>query len=251
MKKTILTMVGVLMSILALAQAVSLRAYCPDQQGQDGATCASYAPVYTALSTQYNALHHYRSGDPQFTVFSYGFVASKIKAGKNLLVRLFTRCGWNVQADLALDVLKETGTVFQDQFPYTCSCSKQQKVQAVTPTFKIKDYQLLGDTTTAPERHLAAIKDALNHQCPVIISLLQTDFFHKNQATDVVFPSNYQREEADANHVICIVGYDDNRRGGSFLVKNNYVDWAGDQGYAYVRYDDLFKLIRYSYRMAI
>jgi len=236
----------------AHAQAVSLRDYCPDKLRQEGGTCASYAPVYTALSTQYNAAHNYKLPDTNFTAFSYGFVASKIKAGKNILIRLFTKCGWGVQANLALDVLKETGTVRQEQFPYPCSCARQKKVQASIPRFKIKGYQQLGDVHTPYDSHLNAIKEALNAKCPVIIPIYQTVFFRQNKTKDAVFPADYEKEVSEgANHVVCILGYDDARNGGSFLVKNNYLDWGNDHGFAYVRYDDLFKLIRFSYRMVI
>lgn len=233
------------------AQTVTLRPHCPDKEGQWRATCASYAPVYTALSTQYNAAKGYRQSDPDFRIFSYGFVASKMKANKPFFQRLFNRCGKHVTADMALQVLQQTGTVTQQQFPHNCDCAKQKQAQRNQPLFRIASFKEIGDINTPSATHISAIKSSLDQKVPVVTAILQTGFFISNREKLVQFPEGYTMENASANHVVCIVGYDDQLEGGAFLVKNNYTNWGNDQGFAWVKYADMLKLIRHSFNMTL
>ncbi|MEZ5015920.1 MAG: C1 family peptidase [Flavipsychrobacter sp.] len=224
---------------------VSLKEYCPDDQSQYRATCASYAPTYTAFSIAYNKQNGYNKAHENFTVFSEGFVASKIKSDKPFTGRIFNKCGKNVIAQDALNVLKDHGTVLKKDFREGCACSKQKKLLASnTKRYKIKDWKEI--TSSDETTHIDNITQSLDNGSPVIITILQEPFFLDNKAREVTFPQGHEKKEAAANHVITIVGYDSAINGGSFLVKNNYTTW-GDHGYAYVQYKDLLKIIRGSF----
>lgn len=234
-----------------IAQSVSLEAYCPKKNGQYLSTCFAYAPVYTALSI----MHNVRAGaddesKANFKVLSDGFVASKVKQEKGFFGRMFNKCGRYATVDLALGVLLKTGTVLKSDFPDGCATGEISKHIESAKTYRIKDTVLLGDEKIASVKHIEAIKSSLRDRSPVIIALFQEDFFHNNTKYELNFPDNYAGHTQNANHVICIVGFDEERMGGAFLVKNNYPNW-GKHGFAYVRYEDMMKLIRYSYRMVI
>jgi C1A family cysteine protease len=249
MKHTVITALLLIAASAANAQ-VSLREYCPNKQFQYKATCASYAPAYIALSTQYNAKDGYKVGDANFHVFSDGFVASKMKAQKSGANRVFNKCGKYVTSETAMNTLKNTGTTTEKVFPHDCDCAKMNKAERSAQLTKIKDWKELGDNTTPAATHIQAIKSSLDNKAPVIISILQVEAFRNATTIDHAFPAYTQEDGKSANHVVTILGYDDNRNGGSFLVRNNYSNW-GDKGFAYIPYTDMLKIIKSSYRMTI
>jgi len=231
---------------------ISLKTFCPTKQEQEGALCFAYATTYTALSIEYN-IREDKTDENQknFNAFSYGFVASKVKKNKPFFGRLFNRCGRNATAKLALEVLQNSGTVpFQD-FQEKCDCSKTDRVADSAKRYKISKFNTIGNITIADSLHIQKIKHELSNKKPVITTILQESFFYKsNGVKDVTFPGSYTNSEKFANHVVCIVGYDDNHNGGSFIVKNNYKAW-GINGFAYIKYEDFIKLIRTSYTIDI
>jgi hypothetical protein len=238
--------------IFAQNDSVSLKEYCPTKLGQKGALCFAYAPVYTALSIAHNVADNQTDEAlPTFHVFSYGFVASKVKKDKSFFGRLFNRCGRNATVDLAFGVLLQTGTVPFNTFPQKCDCGKVNDLLQASQLYKIKDTTILGDETTKSAIHIQRIKAALKQKQPVVTAIVQETFFYNNKGNySITFPANYQQNSASANHVVCIVGFNDTVNGGSFLVKNNYTSW-GLNGFSYVRYTDLVKLIRSSYAFKI
>ncbi|RAJ77493.1 papain like protease [Chitinophaga dinghuensis] len=235
----------------SFAQSSSLREYCPFELAQVNATCASYATVYSALSTQYNAANGFHASDSGFTAFSYGYIASRMKADKRGLRRIFNRCGLNVGADIALETLKKYGTFRMKEFPYICACTKLPGVESNYPSFKINNFTCLGTDSSIAVEHIEKIKGAIDQKLPVVAAIYQTPFFHANRVADAVFPEHYEKVETKANHVVCILGYDEHRNGGSFLIKNNYADWGGDHGFGYVKYSDMLKLIRATYVISL
>ena len=233
--------------ISAQVSSISLEKYCPNDEGQKGAICFAYATTYSALSIEHNVKNNKVKGSDEFKTFSYGFVASKVKKNKSFWGRMFNRCGRNATAKLALDVLKENGTVIYKQFPEKCKCKKTDRLLDEAGEFKIQSYEVVGNTEVDDAVHIESIKSRLKNKKPVITTIYQVGFFRSaNEQEDILFPDGYQKKPNNANHVVCIVGFDDNRNGGSFLVKNNYKAWGKD-GFAYVKYEDYLKLVRTSY----
>ena len=48
-------------------------------------------------------------------------------------------------------------------------------------------------------------------------------------------------------HAMCVVGYDDNRYGGSFEVMNSWGNKYGDNGFVWIKYADFAKLVYEAY----
>lgn len=231
---------------------ISLKKYCPTTQGQEGAICFAYATTYTALSIEHN-IRENKTDEAlnDFNAFSFGFVASKVKKNKPFFGRLFNKCGRNATAKLALEVLQSSGTVPFKEFKEKCDCSKIDKVADLASKYKIKTFNTIGNTSISDSLHIKKIKYELTNRKPVITTILQESFFYNNNdINEVVFPNSYEKSEKYANHVVCIVGFDDNHNGGSFIIKNNYKLW-GKNGFAFVKYEDFIKLIRTSYTIEI
>ena len=99
--------------------------------------------------------------------------------------------------------------------------------------------------------HIANIKLSLSNKKPVITTIYQEGFFYNsNGEANITFREGYQKRLINANHVVCIVGFNDKHNGGSFIVKNNYKSW-GEDGFSFVKYEDFVKLIRTSYIIEI
>jgi len=234
--------------IFAQIDSISLKQYCPTKLGQEGALCFAYAPVYTALSIAHNVTNNQTDETSNaFKVFSYGFVASKVKKDKSIFGQAFNRCGRNATVDLAFGVLLQNGTVLFNEFPENCDCKKIDKKLNDAKQYIIKDTVIIGDETTEVKSHIEKIKNALKLKKPVVIAIFQETFFYNCKNSKVLeFPLDYKQHLKSANHVVCIVGYNDKINDGSFLVKNNYTSW-GQNGFSYVKYADLIKVIRGSY----
>lgn len=231
---------------------ITLKDFCPKAEGQEGAICFAYATTYTALSIEYNVKENNTDEkSTNFKSFSYGFVASKVKKNKSFWGRQFNKCGRNATAKLALGVLEKTGTVPFNDFKETCSCKKTDKVLEKAKKYKIKSFNSIGDSKMLDTEHVEKIKQNLAKQKPVVTTIFQESFFYNsNGKVDISFPSEYQKHMTNANHVVCIVGFDDKYNDGSFMVKNNYTKW-GDDGFSWVKYEDFIKLIRTSYTIEI
>lgn len=206
---------------------ISLKQYCPFAVGQYRATCFAYA-----------------------TTYSDGFVASKIKRDKSLTGRMFNKCGKYATSEKALIVLRETGTVLKSDFSEGCKASGVKKYLNAAAQYRIKGYTIIGNNETNDTEHIRLIKSALKDSVPVILAIYQEGFFAANKQNTMSFPDGYEKHSTNANHVICLLGYDDDVNEGSFLVKNNYTSW-GNGGFSYVRYEDMIKLVRESYRIVL
>lgn len=245
---TVLLLIFSVVFLSAQTDRVSLKKYCPKHEEQEGAICFAYATAYTALSIEHNIKNGITNENSKdFRSFSYGFVASEVKKEKSFWGKRFNRCGRNATAKMALEVLKNLGTVPFVNFQEKCACRKTNKFEDEAQKFRIQDYDTVGTVNLPDVIHIQNIKDKLLSKNPVITTIYQEGFFrNSNSSKTIVFPVEYVKKDINANHVVCLVGYDDNVESGSFLVKNNYNSW-GEEGFSYVKYEDFIKLIRTSY----
>jgi hypothetical protein len=84
------------------------------------------------------------------------------------------------------------------------------------------------------------IKTALYQNSPVVISVdcYKSDWRDRANWIDGVWNGSYSGD-FDGGHAMCIVGYDDNKGGGSFLVMNSWgTDW-GNNGFWWLKYSNV------------
>jgi hypothetical protein len=91
------------------------------------------------------------------------------------------------------------------------------------------------------------VKEALNHEYPVVIGVELRKSFNKEQmkGTGLWKPTN--DEKAEGHHAMCVIGYDDTKFGGSFEVMNSYGADFGDNGFVWIRYADFKKYVKEAY----
>jgi len=67
---------------------------------------------------------------------------------------------------------------------------------------------------------------------------------------DGLWKPNYY-DKTIGGHAVCIVGYDDYKFGGSFEIMNSWGSDYGDDGYMWIKYDDLIDVIGEAYFIEI
>ncbi|MEO6980303.1 MAG: hypothetical protein ABI113_18065, partial [Mucilaginibacter sp.] len=93
-------------------------------------------------------------------------------------------------------------------------------------------------------------KGYLRQRIPIVCAIHQTDLLRSNKKFDFVVPSTGDSETLNdawknSNHAVCIVGFDDGRNGGSFLLKNNYSTF-GSNGLTWITYKDFMLYLSYA-----
>jgi len=86
------------------------------------------------------------------------------------------------------------------------------------------------------------VKRAIAAKHPVVISMVVPESFTEIGPDGLWKPTQETPSRYDKLmncHAMTIIGYDDNRFGGSFEIQNSWGVGFGDGGYAYVRYTDM------------
>ena len=132
---------------------------------------------------------------------------------------------------LALEYLQETGTVAEEEFPYTGEPFAPENMWNPEPgwedrMFKISSYQnyLTPDTEY--------LKLCLETYGP-LVAAMNTDNWYTPVGSAPDYPVS------GSSHAVTVIGYQDDDLvpgGGYWIVKNSWgTDW-GDAGYGYIRY---------------
>lgn len=239
---------------------VDLSPYCPSNNVQYESTCYAYAVVYTALSTEYNIIHHIT--DQQIintNYFSPGVVASY----HNSSLPFYSwspKCGRKGTADKSLQILKDNGVTMASA--YKCDCKRYSKIEKEIPA-STKMYKIIGDSSLTinnvySDVAVEWIKNVLQQKHPVIIGLEQNERLHdlKGIEMDDALPDKETldliakyKTTGKSNHVICILGYNNNYKNGKgyFLLKNNFEGWGNGNEFSWVPYTYILPLIQEAY----
>jgi hypothetical protein len=237
---------------------INLSEYCPRKKVQYRATCYAYAVVYTALSTEYNISNDISDKtEIEKKYFCSGFVASY----HNSTLSIFKRspyCGKYGTANISLQILKDVGTVFSTD--YDCDCEKFSKIENQLPPnsrrYKITGFETKEVNNKFSNSSLDWIKQALSLKHPVVVAVHQNDRLYRIKTLDIDDKSidpkttkDIQNSNSPSNHVICILGFNDNYKNdtGYFLVKNNFVGWGDGEGFCWIPYTFMLSLIEEAY----
>ena len=223
-----------------LPSSYSLRKYCPtpQSQGQYG-TCTSWATAY-AFRTILEAINHGWTTKEQITkeAFSPLFIYAQIKDPYD------SECSKGSQISQAMMRLKNVGAAKKSVFNVMCASRVPDNVMRAAAPYKIGSYTTLvtfGQYMMEGAK-ISRIKKALCNNQPVVIAMHVYPSF--NKATDVWDGNTFG---TSGYHAMCVVGYDDNKYGGSFLIMNSWgTDW-GNNGYTWVKYMDFCRTVDQAY----
>lgn len=223
-----------------LPESANLQKFAPGvgNQGSQG-SCVAWSSAYGARTI----LEAARTGqDPNALKFSPSFLYNQIGLDGcqgSYIVR-------------AMEFMTRQGSVPYEQFPYTdqdCSRVPDQGLIRDAAQFKMRGFNRLsaGDRTDALD--LRAIRENLAQGAPVVIGMMVGQSFMQDMmGKDVWVPQDGdQNMMGFGGHAMCVVGYDDRKYGGAFLLMNSWGPEWGNNGFAWVRYGDFKFFVREAY----
>ncbi len=140
-----------------------------------------------------------------------------------------TNClGW--WTDSYFKANKSRGVVADVLFPYSEAFSNGAPICITIPNRAQHAYKYgqINSTTT-----IAAAKAYLNNTGPIAACFMVYEDFYGYKSGIY----KHTTGKHDANHCICIVGYNDNNGDGYWICKNSWGKRWGDQGYFYIAYN--------------
>jgi len=223
-----------------LPEAVNLQKFAPavGDQGHQG-SCVAWSSAYGARTIAEAA----RTGeDPNSLKFSPSFLYNQIGlegCEGSYIIR-------------AMDFMTKSGAVPYDQFPYNdqdCSRQPDQQLLEEARQHRMRGFNRLtpGDKNNAID--LRAIKENLSQGAPVVIGMMVGGTYMKPMmGQDVWNPTDEDKSLMGfGGHAQCVVGYDDKKYGGAFLIMNSWGPSWGNNGFAWVRYRDFRHFVREAY----
>lgn len=223
-----------------LPESANLQKYAPavGDQGKQG-SCVAWSSAYGARTILESA----RTGvDPNGLKFSPAFLYNQIG---------LDGCEGSY-INRAMEFMSQKGSVPYESFPYSDQdCSKQPSQQLLD---QAKQYRMrgsnrltVGDNTSKID--LRAIKENLSQGAPVVIGMMVGgSYMQPMMGQDVWNPTQDDASMMGfGGHAQCVVGYDDAKYGGAFLIMNSWGPQWGNNGFAWVRYKHFQYFVREAY----
>lgn len=146
----------------------------------------------------------------------------------------------------ALNFLKYQGVKKYDDFLEFCPRGVPDEFVDAESTDAISDFSKLFDSNQPNEYKINSIKKSLAENYPVVIGMYCPPSF--NRAKNFWQPSELASTEFPG-HALCVVGYNDKKHGGSFEIINSWGSQWGNDGFLWIRYEDLADFTKYGYEV--
>jgi len=226
-----------------LPQRISYRSYCPIPRQQGNfATCVGWAAAYGALSTQQNIQMNITQYSHKWArAFDPDFIYSFIKDQNDQW------CERGTSLSDALAVLENFGCKPNIWEPWLhCDDKKtfDEFTLALASIYKIEDWFAIPKTDIVEKTKLA-----LSYEFSVLVGVQLTESFMNNNAMKYGLFMPGINDKNIGGHAMCVIGYDDNKFGGSFELMNSYGRDYGDEGFIWMKYSDFSKLVDEAYLM--
>ncbi len=212
------------------AQA-SLAKYCPTprNQGQQG-SCVGWGSAYAARTIMESLA---TGKNPDAVAFSPSYLYNQIH---------LPDCQ-GAYINKAMDVQQKNGALPFKYFQYVennCNTRPNNQMVEAARNFNIHGYNRLTSSERPDGVDMLAIKQNIAKGGPVVIGMLVGGSFMQEMMGAALWtPSDYDyKKQGFGGHCMCLVGYDDNKYGGSFQIYNSWGPEWGQNGIAWVRYDD-------------
>jgi len=238
----------------SLPKKFSLREYAPPVMMQKGNSCVGFAFAYSALSI----MHNYKLGiksssfkdflpfDPYFLYSVYHFKTKNKDCLKGTIM------------EIAIRLLKDYGCKRYFIFPIlNCNKTAKNNHLSLSRPYRINGYSKFSESVMRDQKKLITkTKDAISSGRPVVIGVKSTNSMYDKGFGDGTVSSNGlwipgKYEKNLGGHAVTIVGFDDNKFGGSVEIMNSWGKSYGDNGFMWVKYSDLTKIVTRAFIMEI
>jgi len=223
-----------------LPESANLQRFAPavGNQGQQG-SCVAWSSAYGARTILESARTGMTGDQLKFSpAFLYNQIGLEGCQGSYIIK--------------AMEFMTNKGAVPYDVFPYTDQdCTRQPDRQQLREAehFKMRGFNRLSDGDRNNVLDLRAIKENLAQGAPVVIGMMVGEsFMQPMMGQDVWNPADGDESQMGfGGHAMCVVGYDDKKYGGAFLIMNSWGPEWGNNGFAWVRYSHFRYFVREAY----
>ncbi|MEM9885591.1 MAG: C1 family peptidase [Bacteroidota bacterium] len=226
-----------------LPQSMSLKQYAPQRlnQGRQG-SCVGWASAYAARTI----LHARQTGNaPNRNAFSPSFVYNQIA---------FEGCQ-GTYLHYAMETMKKQGALPFAEFEYnegSCRLQPSNSEKRQAAQFRIKGYERLSQGANDYKVDINAIRQYLASGSPVVIGMMVGQSFTQGMRNRQVWQptrSDVSGIKRLGGHAMCVIGYNDTALNGegAFQIMNSWGDDWGDEGIAWVGYDDFQYFVKEAY----
>ena len=223
-----------------LPAAATLLQFAPERksQGQQG-SCVGWASAYAARTiTEAVATGQ----NPNEIAFSPSFLYNQIG---------FAGCEGTYTIK-ALEHMQNKGIIFLKDFAYDeSSCEKKPSSEQLQTAlnYKIRGFTRISKGGDNFDLDLDALKQNIAQGGCIIIAMHVPNSFSYAQGVENWTPESGEADDVESHggHAMCVIGYDDNKNGGSVQIMNSWGDYWGKNGIIWVKYKDFLQFTREGY----
>lgn len=227
---------------VSIPARASLKKWCPipKSQGRYG-TCVGWSSAYAAR-TIVEAKANGWTDKQKITnnTYSPGFLYKLIKYKTDV------GCKRGSHISDAMQVMVNRGVPKYSAFPVSCVTSIPSTIFTKAKPHKIQDYARLFDRGYGKNFKIRAMKKSLASGHPIVIGMKCPRSFFKAKG---FWQPRENPNMRYGGHAMCVIGYDDNKYGGSFEVMNSWGTKWGNQGFIWIKYDDFANFTKYAYEV--
>jgi len=221
----------------------SLEKYAVVANQKDASSCTGYA-ISGAMNIMYNYLNNITNiSEKLANRFDPEYIYCALKDNEDLACIQGDGCNCGSYIFEGIELVIKHGCKKLAFDPYLkCSATLNKKIllqlEPVTSHYSIDNYINFVDWERKKgidyySIDIDAMKEAISYGFPLV-----TGIFTSNDFSNLAMMYSPAKGQTGP-HAITIVGYDDNYSGGSFRVLNSYgSDW-GDDGFFWIKYEDL------------
>jgi len=225
--------------------------FAPPALIQEGGTCVGFAAAYCAQSIMINKATNTTHPNHKWIVsMDPYFVYSLLNSGSS------DPCDEGLQFPALFDAMEKFGNM-RDLMPPTLSCdfnwlNQQGEIRVdflpytdATWPFRIEEY---GWLDLERSDWVRGIKTYVSNDVPVVIGASVNDDFSPAAYGGQIDADGLWNYRASNNgeaggHAMCVLGYDDTKGGGSFLVRNSWGSDFGIRGNVWIKYKDFRSIV--------
>ena len=220
--------------------SASLKQFVPTVMDQGGyGTCVGWASAYYGRTILEARLTN-TTGIEAITKSSFSPVFTYLNAH----VDNDYNCQGGAFIGKAMETMVNKGVPHYEDFNVMCETSIPESILDKAKDYKIKDFTRIFGPDEYEDFKVDGVKRSLLNGNPVIIGFKVENAFYS--AKTVYEPDNLGTE---GGHAMCVIGFDDDKYGGSFELVNSWGSSWGNEGFMWVRYKDFAKFTRYAFEM--
>ncbi len=228
-----------------LPESVSLIPYTPypGDQGDYG-TCVAWSTTYAGMTTAASIMNSRTSRyETTANVFSPYYMFQMCNPGSDGQNGMCTEDALLFLTEIGVPYRSSKEVRYVDSFEYFDAPAEYED----SPLYKLGWYATCFRNGAASQTKISSVKKSLSENHPVIISFLATDSFCYSNG--YWKPKASDSPEDGGGHAMIVVGYDDNKYGGSFVIQNSWGEEWGKDGYVWVSYNDFADYTRGAYEL--